>query len=62
MNKDGFVLIKYHGNYHMSSEKSYLKIQVIDTPEKNPVATFVSSGYPEAQEVRIDLLFLFMTF
>jgi hypothetical protein len=27
-----------------------------------PVATFVRSGYPEAQEVRIDLLFLFMTF
>jgi hypothetical protein len=26
------------------------------------VATFVRSGYPEAQEVKIDLLFLFMTF
>ena len=26
------------------------------------VATFVRSGYPEAQEVKIDLLFLFVTF
>jgi hypothetical protein len=26
------------------------------------VATFVRSGYPEAQEVKIDLLFHFMTF
>jgi len=27
----------------------------------NLVATFIRSGYPEAQEVKIDLLFLFMT-
>ena len=26
------------------------------------VATFVRSGYPEAQEVKTDLLFLFMAF
>jgi hypothetical protein len=25
------------------------------------VATFIRSGYPEAQEVKIDLLFVFMT-
>ena len=55
---DDFLLV------HTKIELGHFKIRKnwIDARSDIPVATFVRSGYPVAQEVKIDLLFLFMTF
>jgi len=55
---DDFLLV------HTEIELGHFKIRKnwIDARSDIPVATFVRSGYPEAQEVKIDLLSFFLTF